>query len=187
MKKEIDIVIEDELFKDKFSNFYNRNKKKIISIVIILIFIPIFFQSIIYFQDKNNEKLIAEYLKAEMLFKENLAESVKILNNLILSKNATIVSLAANKLIDIHIQKKEYNLALKIISELKHQFKNQDLADLIKIKKTLLLFNSLNEAEILNLVKINQKKDTFISIKKKLLFDFYMKNNQSKKAQQIYK
>ena len=58
---------------------------------------------------------------------------------------------------------------------------------MIKIKKTLLLFNSLNEAEILNLIKINQKKDTFISIKKKLLFDFYMKNNQSKKAQQVYK
>ena len=187
MKKEIDIAIEDELFKDKFSNFYNRNKKKIITIFIILIFIPIFFQSIIYFQEKNKEKLIAEYLKAEMLLKENSVESVKILNNLILSKNSTVVSLAANKLIDIYIQKKEYNLALKIISELKDQFKNQDLADLIKIKKTLLLFNSLNEAEILNLIKINQKKDTFISIKKKLLFDFYMKNNQSKKAQQVYK
>ena len=53
MKKEIDIAIEDELFKDKFSNFYNRNKKKIITIFIILIFIPIFFQSIIYFQEKN--------------------------------------------------------------------------------------------------------------------------------------
>ena len=115
MKKEIDIVIEDELFKDKILNFYIRNKRKIISIVIILIFIPVFFQSIIYFQKKNKEKLIAEYLKAEMLFKENSVESVKILNNLILSKNATVVSLAANKLIDIYIQKKEYNLALKII------------------------------------------------------------------------
>ena len=187
MKKEIDIVIEDELFKDKFSKFYNSNKKKIISIFIILILIPIFFQAIIYFQEKNKERLIAEYLKSEILFKENPVESVKILNKLILSKNTTVVSLSANKLIDIYIQKKEYNLALKIISELKDQFKNQDLADLIKIKKTLLLFNSLNEAEILNLIKINKKKDTFISIKKKLLFDFYMKNNQLKKAQQVYK
>ena len=40
MKKEIDIVIEDELLKDKLSKFYNINKKKIISLAIIIIFIP---------------------------------------------------------------------------------------------------------------------------------------------------
>jgi len=185
MKKEIDIAIEDELLKDKLLKFYDRNKKKIIFFLIVLIFIPIFFQLIIYFQDKKNEKLIAEYLRAEMLLDKNSEESIKILNNLILNKNTTIASLSANKLVDIYIQKKNYNLALKTISELKHQFKKEYLSDLINIKKTLLLFDSLNEAEILSLIKIDQKTNIFINIKKKLLYDFYIKNNQSKKANQI--
>ena len=107
MKKEIDIVIEDELLKDKLSNFYNTNKKKIISLAVIIIFIPIILQSFVYVQNKNNEKLITEYLRAEMLSEENLVESIRILNNLILSNNNTIVSLSVNKLIDINIQKKK--------------------------------------------------------------------------------
>ncbi|EMH80327.1 hypothetical protein HIMB114_00007150 [alpha proteobacterium HIMB114] len=187
MKKEIDIVIEDELFKDKLSKFYNINKKKIISLAVIIIFIPIIFQLFVYVQNKNNEKLITEYLRAEILSEENLVESIRILNNLILSNNDTIVSLSVNKLIDINIKKKNYNLAIKKISELKHKFKNKELDDLIKIKKTLLLYDSLNEAEILNLIKIDQESDTFINIKKKLLYDFYIKNNQFIKANQILK
>ena len=187
MKKEIDIAIEDELFKDKLFKFYDRNKKKIIFFFIILTFVPIFFQSIIYFQDKKNEKLIAEYLKAEMLLEENADESIRIMNNLFLNKNTTAAFLSANKLIDIYIQKKNYNLASKTISELKHQFTNEDLSDLINIKKTLLLFDSLNEAEILSLIKIDQKTNIFVNIKKKLLYDFYIKSNQLIKANQILK
>jgi len=187
MKKEIDIAIEDELFKDKFSNFYNRNKKKIISIFIILFFIPIFFQSIIYFQEKNKEKLIAEYLKAEMLFRENSVESVKILNNLVLSKNSTVVSLAANRLIEIYINDGDIKNAKKIISKTQSTLDNKILIELISIKKVLLNFENIKEDELISLLKTNKNNIYFESARKKLLYDYYIKTNQILKANQIYK
>lgn len=55
------------------------------------------------------------------------------------------------------------------------------------IKKAILKFDYIQEPEILQLLEHKNKNSNFNLIKKKLLVDFYTKNNQLNKANQIKK
>ena len=53
------------------------------------------------------------------------------------------------------------------------------------IKEVLLNFENIKEKEILSLLKLDNENGNFALLKRKLLFDFYYKNGQLKKANQI--
>lgn len=186
MSSEIDFQIKDELFKDKVIKFYNKNKIKIIILFILTISVPIILQIIFYLDEKKNKKLISEYLKAEQLIDIKASESLKIFNSLKLSKRDTIVTLSQAKILEIYLNNGDYKNAIKEINNFKYKFKDPILNDLYSIKKVIVLFDNLSENEILQLLKSN-KNPYFENIKNKLLFDFYVKNNQMQKANQINK
>ena len=54
------------------------------------------------------------------------------------------------------------------------------------MKKVILLFDKIDEKEILELTEKNSTRSNFKIIKKQLLYDFYINNNQKLKAKQIY-
>ena len=185
MSNEIDLQIKDELLRDKIVKFYNKNKNKIVVLFLIIILCPILLQIYFYFNVKNKQKLISEYLRAEQLININKSESLKILSSLKDSGKDVIVGLSHAKILEIYLNDGDYDKALKEINNFEYKFSNEILDDLSSIKKTIISFDQLNENQILQLLKKNEKKSYFEVIKKKLLFDFYIKNNQIQKANQI--
>lgn len=185
MSNEIEHQINDELLKDKLLNFYKNNKKKIFLLFSIIVFLPIFFQIFVYFKKKENYNLLTQYLKAEYLIKENPKQSIKILNNLKNSKNETIAILSYGLLLEYYFNNKNLNIS-KEITKLNQELKDDLLRETSKLKKVILLFDKIDENEILELTEKNSARNNFKIIKKQLLFDFYIKNNQELKAKQIY-
>lgn len=185
MSNEIDHQIDDELIKDKLLNIYKKNKKKIILLFLILVFIPIFFQIFLYFKKEKNYNLLSQYLKAKDLINENPKKSIEILNHLKSSKNETIVMLSHGLLLDYYNDNKDIKISNQVTA-LKKELNNDLLRESGELKKVVLLFDKIDEKKILELLKKNSTMSNFNTIKKQLLYDFYIKNNQEQKAKQIY-
>ena len=184
MSNELESQIKESLFKEKIEKFYKKNKILIIVFFIILIVTPIFIQINSYLNKKNNENLLEQYLKAESLIKKDDNQALEILENLTNSQNQTIQKLALNRTVDIYLNQGQKDKALLQLEKIR-DFDNKLFDELNDIKKVILKFDTIKESEILDLLKIDNKNDSFILIKKKLLYDFYIKSNQLNKAKQI--
>ena len=184
MSNELESQIKESLFKEKIEKFYKKNKILIIVFFIILIVTPIFIQINSYLNKKNNENLLEQYLKAESLIKKDDNQALEILENLTNSQNQTIQKLALNRTIDIYLNQGQKDKALLQFEKVR-DFDNKLFDELNNIKQVILKFDTIKESEILDLLKIDNKNDSFILIKKKLLYDFYIKSNQLNKAKQI--
>ena len=184
MSNELENQIKESLFKEKIEKFYKKNKILIIVFFIILIVTPIFIQINSYLNKKNNENLLEQYLKAESLIKKDDNQALEILENLTNSQNQTIQKLALNRTVDIYLNQGQKDKALLQFEKVR-DFDNKLFDELNNIKQVILKFDTIKESEILDLLKIDNKNDSFILIKKKLLYDFYIKSNQLNKAKQI--
>ena len=184
MSNELESQIKESLFKEKIEKFYKKNKILIIVFFIILIVTPIFIQINSYLNKKNNENLLEQYLKAESLVKTDNNQALEILENLTNSQNQTIQKLALNRTVDIYLNQGQKDKALLQFEKVR-DFDNKLFDELNNIKQVILKFDTIKESEILDLLKIDNKNDSFILIKKKLLYDFYIKSNQLNKAKQI--
>ena len=184
MSNELESQIKESLFKEKIEKFYKKNKILIIVFFIILIVTPIFIQINSYLNKKNNENLLEQYLKAESLIQKDDNQALEILENLTNSQNQTIQKLALNRTVDIYLNQGQKDKALLQFEKVR-DFDNKLFDELNNIKQVILKFDTIKESEILDLLKIDNKNDSFILIKKKLLYDFYIKSNQLNKAKQI--
>ena len=184
MSNELESQIKESLFKEKIEKFYKKNKIFIIVLFITLIITPIFIQINSYLNKKNNENLLEQYLKAESLIKKDDNQALEILENLTNSQNQTIQKLALNRTVDIYLNQGQKDKALLQFEKVR-DFDNKLFDELNNIKQVILKFDTIKESEILDLLKIDHKNDSFILIKKKLLYDFYIKSNQLNKAKQI--
>lgn len=184
MSNELESQIKESLFKEKIEKFYKKNKILIIVFFTILIVTPIFIQINSYLNKKNNENLLEQYLKAESLIKKDDNQALEILENLTNSQNQTIQKLALNRTVDIYLNQGQKDKALLQFEKIR-DFDNKLFDELNNIKQVILKFDTIKESEILDLLKIDNKNDSFILIKKKLLYDFYIKSNQLNKAKQI--
>lgn len=189
MSNEIENQINEELFQDKMRNFFGKNKKILIILFILLIITPILFQIISYYKQKEKSFLLSEYLRAEYLIenKDNEEEAIKILINLKDKSNQSISLLSLNRLLEFYIIKGDKLNAIKLLENYNKDIDLNFLKEVNVIKKIILNFDSMKESEIENLIKDESKSMTFRLIKKKLIIDFYIKNNQLEKADLIKK
>ena len=189
MSNEIENQINEELFQDKIRNFFGKNKKKLITLFILIIITPILFQIISYHKQKEKSFLLSEYLRAEYLIekKDSEEEAIKILINLKDKSNQSISLLSLNRLLEFYIIKGDKLNAIKLLENYNKDIDLNFLKEVNVIKKIILNFDSMKETEIENLIKDESKSMTFRLIKKKLIIDFYIKNNQLEKADLIKK
>ena len=57
MSNELETQIEDELLKDKFSNFFKKNKIIVFALILLLVVLPISIQVFIFINDKINSTI----------------------------------------------------------------------------------------------------------------------------------
>ena len=184
MSNELETQIEDELLKDKFSNFFKKNKIIVFALILLLVVLPISIQVFIFINDKKQEQFISKYIEAEILIDNNDIKGVQILNTIKEKGNDTIKLLAISKLAEYYINKNQKEKALQILNSTK-DFDNKVFQELTEIKKIILNFDKIKENEILNFTKDDKYKKNFRLIKTKLLYDYYIKSNQLEKAKQV--
>ena len=143
MDKELDHKQE----KNNFLFLLNKHKTKIIliiSIIILGIFLIVFLN---IFNEKKNNEISEQFLKAGILLSSNQKnESKNILEKIVLSKNTFYSKLALNILIEKDLIKDEEKV-LNLFEIVEKVEKNKDQKDLIIFKKALFLIKNGNKSE----------------------------------------
>ncbi len=186
MSNELDNQINESIYNDKILNFLKKNKYYIIFFTILIILGPIFYQVKLTIDNNSSAKDLEKYaIITNEVVKKNQNEAINQLIQLTNSKNDTVVMLSLNQLIEL--TKQPYTEVVKILDNLikKNKLSNNN-TDLLKIKKSLLIFDNASEQEMLELLDIKSNKEShFKKIILQILSDFYLSKNQKNKAEEL--
>ena len=185
MSNELDNQISESVFNDKILNFYHKRKYYIIFFVIIIIATPILYQAKVAFEKHKSASELESYsVVVNELIKSNPKEAVIQLQKLTTSNNDTIVLLALNQLLEINkSSKQELVKTLDTLIDEKKLSKRND--ELLKIKKSLLIFDAATENQMLDLLDISNKDSSFRKTSLQILYDFNLSKNQKIKAEEV--
>lgn len=156
--------------KENLRIFFNRNKKKIILIFILITIILV--SSLIWNKIQNKKNLIIseKYVKAGVVLSNNKKDkAVEYYEEIIFNKNRFYSILALNTILEKNLvnDKKKIFEYFSILEEISFP---EESSDLILLKKALyfMKLNNIEESkEILN--KLIKKKSNFKSIAKELI------------------
>ena len=185
MSNELDNQISESVFNDKILNFYHKRKYYIIFFVIIIIATPILYQAKVAFEKHKSARELENYsVVVNELIKSNPKEAVIQLQKLTTSNNDTIVLLALNQLLEINkSSKQELVKTLDTLIDEKKLSKRND--ELLKIKKSLLIFDAATENQMLDLLDTSNKDSSFRKTSLQILYDFHLSKNQKIKAEEV--
>ena len=185
MSNELDNQISESVFNDKILNFYHKRKYYIIFFVIIIIATPISYQAKVAFEKHKSASELESYsVVVNELIKSNPKEAVIQLQKLTTSNNDTIVLLALNQLLEINkSSKQELVKTLDTLIDEKKLSKRND--ELLKIKKSLLIFDAATENQMLDLLDTSNKDSSFRKTSLQILYDFHLSKNQKIKAEEV--
>ena len=185
MSNELDNQISESVFNDKILNFYHKRKYYIIFFVIIIIATPISYQTKLAFEKHKSASELESYsVVVNELIKSNPKEAVIQLQKLTTSNNDTIVLLALNQLLEINkSSKQELVKTLDTLIDEKKLSKRND--ELLKIKKSLLIFDAATENQMLDLLDTSNKDSSFRKTSLQILYDFHLSKNQKIKAEEV--
>ena len=185
MSNELDNQISESVFNDKILNFYHKRKYYIIFFVIIIIAAPILYQAKVAFEKHKSAIELENYsIVVNQLIKKNPNEAKMQLKKLVTSSNDTVVLLALNQLLDISKNSKAELIKIfdELIEKKSLSSKNNEL---LKVKKSLLVFDDATEKEMLDLLDVKSNNSFFKKISLVILHDFYLSKNQKNKAIEI--
>jgi predicted negative regulator of RcsB-dependent stress response len=186
MSNELDNQINESIYNDKILNFLKKNKYYIIFFTILIILGPIFYQVKLTIDNNSSAKDLEKYaIITNEVVKKNQNEAINQLIQLTNSKNDTVVMLSLNQLIEL--TKQPYTEVVNILDNLikKNKLSNNS-TDLLKIKKSLLIFDNASEQEMLELLDIKSNKEShFKKIILQILSDYYLSKNQKNKAEEL--
>ena len=185
MSNELDNQISESVFNDKILNFYHKRKYYIIFFVILIIATPILYQAKVAFEKHKSASELESYsVVVNELIKNNPKEAVIQLQKLTTSNNDTIVLLALNQLLEINkSSKQELVKTLDTLIDEKKLSKRND--ELLKIKKSLLIFDAATENQMLDLLDTSNKDSSFRKTSLQILYDFHLSKNQKIKAEEV--
>ena len=185
MSNELDNQISESVFNDKILNFYHKRKYYIIFFVIIIIATPILYQAKLAFEKHKSASELENYsIVANELIKKNPKEAIIQLHKLTTSSNDTVVLLALNQLLEINKNSKQELIKIldALIEEKKLSKRNSEL---LKIKKSLMIFDSATENQMLELLDVSNKNSFFRKTGLQILYDFHLSKNQKIKAEEV--
>ena len=182
MSNELDNQVSESVFNDKISNFYQKRKYYIIALAILIVLVPISFQIFLTLDKKKNSKELENYSEI-ILSKDKKIQEVE-LEKLLQSSNETVSLLALNQLLEINKDSKQKSISFidQLLNANKFSKKN---IKFLKIKKSLLIFDTASEVEMLNLIDLKSKDSAFRKMSFEIMYDFYISKKQNLKANDL--
>ena len=181
-------IIDTNTRNEKIKNFFIRNKKKIIGIILTLTIIIISYYSLEKIKEKNKIKLANQYNSTIMNFDNNDKETtIKLLTNLVKERDTTYSPLALYFLIDNDLIDNRNDLNILFDELINKTNLDREIKNLIIYKKAL--FNSGFESEN-NLLKILQPLINSNSIWEShalyLLAEYFYSKNEKQKSKEFF-
>lgn len=186
MSSYLENEINEEIAQDKIYNLYKKFKLPIALLILVVILFFSAYQIKIYITKlKYAENLVNYSLAIGKLNKTKETNNIiKELENIALNSYQPTSVLAINRLIEMKIYPK-----IKIINLLTEVIKKKDMpneiVELLKIKKAIIMFNDISEEELLELINIKNKNIVYKNISYKILKDFYKSKNLKYKFEEL--
>jgi len=171
-------------FQNKIFNFIKKNLK---IFIILLIFITIFLFSFLFYknlQEKNSIKLSEQYTQASILLNQKKLDECKLLLESIINKGHKFYSpLALYLMINNNVESDPLKIISYFDQILKINSIDKENLNLIKIKKTIFLFNIDNEELIIKTLNpVINSNSVWKNMAIKLISDYFLSKNQKSKA-----
>jgi len=181
MSSEFESEIKESVVKEKFLLLLKKSKYYLVFFFVLILILPILYQLKVGF----DKKVYGEQLKKYSVALNNLKskddkKGVEILKELIKSDNSFISLLSITQLIQNSMLSKEekINLIDQVLNKKKLLSEHENI---LKIKKSLIIFNEASENEILFLRELNNNKLSLKELSNTILSDFYKSKNSLKK------
>ena len=179
MSNELDSQITESVFKDEIIKFYHKKKYYLFALFILLIFLPISYQVFLSVDKKKHSFQLEKYSELILSSKSQESDIIKLLK----SDNETVALLALTKLSE---NNKNSNDTISFFNEIiNNKAISERTKQLLKIKKSILIFDNATEEEMLLLLDLKNKKSFFKKINLELMYDFYLSKNQKLKAKEL--
>ena len=173
-------------FQNKILNFVKQNFKNFIILFILIIIILFSFLFYKNLQEKNNIKLSEQYTQASILLKQKKLNESKLLLEGIIDKGHKFYSpLALYFMIDNNVESDPLKIITFFDKILKIDSIDKENLNLIKIKKTIFLFNVGNEELIIKTLNpVINSDSVWRNMAIKLISDYFLSKNQKNKAEE---
>ena len=187
MSNEFESQVKESIFNDKLLNFYKKFKFYIIFFFFLIILIPIIYQFISYRNNKKNMNYLEVYSYAiSDLRNKDFNKSINTFEKLALSDNNTIALLSFYQLYELN--KNSKSQLIKLIDRILNKKKLvKENIELLKLKKSLIIFDNATEDEMLKTLDIKRNNNLFYEINLKIMYDFYVARNENNKAIELKK
>jgi len=184
MSNEFDNQISESVFSDKIFNFYKKKKIAIFVLFLLLLVLPISYQAYLSLEKNKHANIVEQYSEV-LLERDEITSKDKNtkLENLIYSKNETISLLALNELFKINNFSNKKKIIL--LDELLQKNTSERSKHLLKIKKSLIIFDNSSEEEMLELLELKNKKSSYRLISLRIMLDYYLSKKENIKANEI--
>ena len=182
-------IIDSNTRNERIKNFFINNKKKLISIVSIILVIIIGYLSFEKSKERNKIKLANQYNLALIdLNLDNKQKTIDEMVNIVKSKDVTYSPLALYYLLDNNLldNNDEINILFDELIE-KTNLENE-IKNLIIYKKALFNSDFVTENELLKILNpVINSKSIWKSHTLYLLAEYFYSKNEKQKAKEIFK
>ena len=181
-------IIDQNTRNEKIKNFFTRNKNKIISIVVVLIFILCIFFGYGEYSDRQKIKLSDKYNSITIQYNAQKKETAKKgLVEIINEKDATYSPLALYFIIDNNLSEQldEINNYFDIL--INETSLEKEIKNLIIYKKALFNADQADEIQLLEILKpVLNSESVWKSHSLYLIAEFFFSKNQKIKSKEFF-
>ena len=187
MDEEISII-NTKTRNEKIKDFFIDNKKKLISIVLLLIFIILSFYSFQIYQDEVKKKISEKFNDAILEYKNgDKSKTTILMKEVILDEDSTYSPLALYFILDNNLieNKTEINQLFDIlINDLPLE---KEIKNLVIYKKALFNADTVNENELLRIIApVLNSESVWESHVLYLMAEYFYSKNEKQKSKEFF-
>ena len=187
MNEEIDLI-NTNTRNEKIKNFFIHNRSKIISAIIVVVILFVIIFAFGEYQKKLKKEISDKFNSATISYNvENKDKTFQLLVEVINSKNPTYSPLALYFIIDNKLSedKNEINNFFNILIE--ETSLEDEIKNLVIYKKALFSADSVDEIELLNILKpINNSNSVWKSHSLYLIAEYFFSKGEKQKAKEFF-
>ena len=181
-------IINNETKKEKYINFIKNNKKRLISLLFLIIFIILFYFTYNFYKVGQKEDIAEKYNVASLNYNSNNnSETILSMKEIILKRDKTYSPLALYFLIDnnLVLTNSEINKYFDIIINDVNLTPSNKYLNIYK--KTLFNADFVSEQELLSIINpVLKEENEWKSHALYLMAEYYFENKQFNKSKEFY-